>query len=476
MVDRLSPLDASFLYLEEATTPMHVGSLAVFEPSDDSLDYDRLVSIIRSRIKLVPRYRQRLRGVPARIANPVWVDDERFDVTYHVRRSGLPRPGNDDQLRDLVARIMSRRLDRDRPLWEMYLVEGLERNRLAIITKSHFAMVDGIGAVDIGQVILDRAPQPKVTLPESWSPRPEPTSPSLVAAALIDVARRPTAFVDSVRTGVGDLRSSLARVGASAMGLAATMRVVARPAPPSALNHDIGKARRFATADTRLDDYKEIRAHHGGTINDVVLAVVAGALRSFLMMRGEPVRSTTMLRALVPLSVEAPDGAGAMTGNRVQSFLVDLPVGESSPVVRLQRVSYAMATHHDEGQAVGADSLVALAGFAPPTLHALGARVGSDISRRLFNLVITNVPGPQYPLYAGGAHMQGTYPIVPLSRGQGVSIGLTSYDGGVYYGLNADRDTMRDVHLLAQAIVDALDELHDTVATTRGHLGHTGGR
>jgi WS/DGAT/MGAT family acyltransferase len=233
---------------------------------------------------------------------------------------------------------------------------------------------------------------------------------------------------------------------------------VVRPAPTLPLNGRIGAQRRFATADTSLDVYRRIRAAHGGTVNDVVLATVAGALRTWLLTRGEPVRPSTSVRALVPVSVRRPEEAGAL-GNRVSSYVVDLPVGEPSPVVRLQRVSYAMQAHKDSGQAVAAETLVGLAGFAPPTLHALGARVASGMSRRIFNLVVTNVPGPQSPLYAGGARLLAAYPVVPLAHGQAVSVGVTSYDGGLYYGVNADRDGMPDVAVLAQCLVDALDEL-----------------
>ena len=239
-------------------------------------------------------------------------------------------------------------------------------------------------------------------------------------------------------------------------------RTVARTAPSSPLNAEIGEQRRYATADTRLDDFKAIRKAHGGTVNDVVLAVVAGGLRSWLMTRGESVGGATVVRAMVPVSVRSENEQGEL-GNRVASYLVDLPVGEPSPIMRLHQVSYAMQAHKETGQSVGAEALVGLAGFAPPTLHSLGARLGSGLSRRMFNLVVTNVPGPQFPLYSAGARMEAAYPVVPLAKGQAVSIGLTSYDGGVYFGLNADRDAMADVDVLAQCIVDALTELRETV-------------
>jgi WS/DGAT/MGAT family acyltransferase len=458
-MDRLSPLDVSFLYFEDQDTPMHVGSVAVFQESDDGFDYDRFVALIRDRIAFVPRYRQRVRPIPGRLANPVWVDDDEFDLEYHVRRSALPKPGTDEQLHELVARIMSRPLDRARPLWEMYLVEGLSDHRFAVLSKTHHAMIDGTSAVDIGQLILDETPHPSDTLPDTWRPAPEPGWPELVAGALAETVRRPRSLVDNFRVGIADVEHTAGRAFGALSGVtAAALRTVVRPAPTLPLNGRIGAQRRFATADTSLDVYRRIRAAHDGTVNDVVLATVAGALRTWLLTRGEPVRPSTSVRALVPVSVRRPEEAGAL-GNRVSSYVVDLPVGEPSPVVRLQRVSYAMQAHKDSGQAVAAETLVGLAGFAPPTLHALGARVASGMSRRIFNLVVTNVPGPQSPLYAGGARLLAAYPVVPLAHGQAVSVGVTSYDGGLYYGVNADRDGMPDVAVLAQCLVDALDEL-----------------
>ena len=462
MSDRLSSLDVSFLYLEESTTPMHVGGVSVFELPEGGFDYDRLVSLIKRRIAFVPRYRQRIRWVPGRIASPIWVDDENFDVTYHVRRSALPKPGTDAQLRDLAARIMSRPLDRGRPLWEMYLVEGLADGRFALLTKTHHAMVDGVSAVDIGQVILDATPEPRPTPASSWRPAQEPGSLELIAGAVTDLVRRPTAVLESLRTGLGDIRHTAGRVAGTATGVLAMVRTVSRSAQESPLNVEIGEQRRYGTADSDLDDYKAIRKAHGGTINDVVLAVVTGALREWLMTRGEAVGGASVVRAMVPVSIRTEDQSGAL-GNRVSSYLVDLPVGEPSPVMRLHQISYAMKGHKETGQAVGADAIINVAGFAPPTLHSLGARVGSSLSRRLFNVVVTNVPGPQFPLYAAGARLLATYPVVPLAKGQAVSIGLTSYDGGVYYGLNADRDAMPDIDVLTQCITNSLAELRETV-------------
>ena len=462
MPDRLSPLDVSFLYFEEPTTPMHVGGVAVFQAPKGGFDHDSLVRLISARIAFVPRYRQRVKWVPGRLANPVWVDDEDFDVSYHVRRSALPRPGTEAQLAELVARVQSRPLDRARPLWEMYLVEGLSDDRFAIITKTHHAMVDGIGAVDIGQVILDTSPDGRERPVDTWRPSPEPSWAELVAGAVAETARRPTAIVDTVRGGLTELSSTAGRILGVAGGLLAAATTAARPAPDSPLNAVIGEQRRYAMLELDLDDHRRIRKAHGGTVNDVVLATVAGALRAWLLTRGSKVGPATSVRALVPVSIRSAD-EDFKTGNHVASYLVDLPVGEPSPVMRLHQVSYRMQAHKETGQAVGAEALAGLAGFSPPTLHSLGARVASSLSKRWFNLVVTNVPGPQQPLYAGKARMLAAYPVVPLAKGQALSIGLTSYDGKVFYGLNADRDAMPDVDVLAQCLGDALAELLETV-------------
>ncbi len=462
MTDRLSPLDASFLYIEESTTPMHVGGLSTFRPeAGQAFDTENLRALIGRRIGLVPRYRQKVRWVPGHLANPEWVDDHEYDLSYHVRRSALPRPGSDEQLRELVGRLMSRPLDRERPLWEIYLVEGLADGRVAIITKVHHAMVDGIRAIDIGALLLDLTPEVVEVDVEPWRPARDPGALGLLGHAVTDTLRRPLGVVDTLRTNTFDARRVLGRVAEAAGGIAAVARTQMSSAPASPLNREIGTHRRFGMATTDLDDYKRVRKAHGGTINDVVLATVSGALRTWLLTRGEAVTTTTTQRAMVPVSVRG--AGGAETGNRVSSYFVDLPVGEPSPIMRLHQVSYAMKAHKESGQSVGADAMIAMAGFAPPTLTALGARVGSRLSSRMFNLVVTNVPGPQYPLYSMGAPLLGIWPVVPLAKGQAVTVGLTSYNGGVFYGLNADRDALPDVDVLAGCIEESLAEL---VATT----------
>jgi diacylglycerol O-acyltransferase / wax synthase len=463
---RLSALDASMLYLEDASTPMHIGGVAIFRRPRGGFDYERLLGLIEHRLSLVPRYRQRVRHVPGHLARPVWTDDTAFDITHHVRLSALPRPGTDAQLAELVARLMSRPLDHHRPLWELYLVEGLQRNRFALITKTHHAMVDGIGAIEIGQVILDVSANQQDGAEQLWMPEPEPGNVRLLSDAVAEVVQQPGALVDNVRSAVGDVTSTMHKVAGAVSGVLSALTTAARPAPSGPLNVPITAERRFAMARATLADLKLVRAAHGGTVNNVVLAVVAGALRYWLMSRGEVVTSGTTVRAMAPLSVrdEATlDTPAGLAGGKVSAYLVDLPVGEPNPVVRLQHVAHAVKARSDAGQPVAADALVRLGGFAPPTLHALGARAASAFSQRIFNILVTNVPGPQVSLYAAGAKMLEMFPVVPLARNQAVAIGVTSYDGGVYFGLNADRAAMPDVDTLARMVEESLDELLATV-------------
>ena len=462
MPDRLSHLDVSFLHLESQSMPLHVGGVAIFEAPAGSFEYDTLVDLIRSRIPLVPRYRQKVRWVPGGVGNPVWVDDSDFDISYHVRRAALPRPGSEEQLKDFVARVQSRPLDRARPLWEIYLIEGLTGGRIAIMTKTHHAMVDGISAIDMGQVILDATPETAAPPTDDWAPAREPTGAELVGGVFGEWLRKPSAIAESVRIEASNVQAIAMRAAGVAGGLLAYAVTTAKAAPETPWNVEIGQQRRFAMARTELDDYKRIRKAHGGTVNDVVLATVAGALRAWMQTRGENVATGSTLRAMVPVSVRG-DTPAAKLGNRVSTFFVDLPVGENNPVIRLSQVTYSMTGLKESGQSIGAEALIGLGGFAPPTLVALGARAAAALSKRLFNVIVTNVPGPQIPLYAAGARMLEMFPVVPLVTNQALTIGLASYNGGVFYGINADRDAIPDVDVLATCIEESLAELLETV-------------
>lgn len=463
MPDRLSALDASFLYLEEAATPMHVGGIAVFERPPDGFDYEQLLCLVSQRLGYLPRYRQRVLSVPGHLARPVWVDDVDFDLNYHVRRSALPWPGTDDQLFELVARLMARPLDQERPLWEAYFVEGLAGRRAALVTKTHQAMVDGVGTVELGQLILDTAPQLCEPFEDSWAPRRRPSAAQLVLDAVGETVQQPGALVENVRAFAGDAAATAGKFADTVGGVASAVRTLVRPAPAGPLNTHVSGGRVFAVVRTRLEDYREIRAAQGGTVNDVVLAAITGALREWLLSRGEGVPVDLLLRALVPMAVLEPDtvefSTAGLVNNRVEAHLVDLPVGEPNPVLRLQHISHAMRVYTDSSRSVAARAMLKVGGFAPATMHSLAARAAGSFSGRIFNLVITNSPGPQQPLFAGRARMTEMYPVIPLARNQALAIGVTSYHGNVYFGLNGDRKAVSDVGNLATMVEDSLEEL-----------------
>jgi WS/DGAT/MGAT family acyltransferase len=466
----MSVADVAFLHRETRNAPQHVAGLAIFAPPPGGFAYERLVRLLEERISLAPRYRQKVRPVPGHLAEPLWVDDPAFDIMYHVRRSALPRPGTEAQLLEFCARIVSRLLDRSHPLWEMYLVEGLAEGRVAILTKTHEAMVNEQDGIDLAQVILDAAPAPRRTVGTIWLPGPEPSTLDLLGGALGELARRPLGVTNTVRGGVRDAVATVSRASSFAgeAAYAATARLRRRATTP--LRARLGEQRRLAVARTRLADYRRVRDASAGTVNEVVLAVVTGALRGWLLSRAEPLRSAASVRALVPVSVRDPEEHGRRAHpaqHAVRPLLVDLPVGEPDPRLRLTQLGYAMAAHQSSGRAVGADRLASLGGFTPPTLHALGARAASRLANRMFDLVVTNVPGPQLPLYAAGARMTEMFPILPLAPGQPLSIALTSYDGGVYYGVTGDRDALRDVGLLAELIEESLAELVASIAPRR---------
>jgi len=463
MPQRLSPRDLEFLTGETPSTPRHIGTLEIF---DAGLTYDDLRALVEERIAFVPRYRQRLREVPGRLANPVWIDDVGFDLGFHVRRAALPSPGGPVQLRDLVSRIMSRRLDRHRPLWELYLIEGLEGGRVAVLSKSHQVLVDGITTVDLGQVLLDSRPEPRELGPDAWAPHRAPSPLGVVAGAVRESLTRPATLVATGHSRAhGVLRAGGAvshRAGAVANALANR-----RPARESPVSAELSEQRRLVTVRTCLEDYRTVRRAHGGSVNDVVLATITGALRAWLTARGTPPSQMRHLRAMVPMSVIDEELEPTSLGTQVAGHLLQLPLAEASPVIRLHQVSYAFKAHRETGRAVAANRLVGIAGFAPTTFHALGARVAAGNAHRTFHLTITNVPGPQFPLYAAGVEMQETYPVQPLLPGQALAIGVTSYNGGVHYGITADHDALPDVTLFAQCVKDSLEELVESTDDAR---------
>jgi diacylglycerol O-acyltransferase len=451
--DRLSGLDTSFLHLERDGAHMHVASTTIFEgpppPHEEFRDH------IASRLHLVPRFRQKLRFVPFGQGRPVWVDDPHLNLEYHVRRTALPPPGSEDQLRVLAARIFSQQLDRSKPLWEIWLAEGLMEDRFAIIGKTHHALVDGVSGIDITTVLYDSSPEPAGAAPgPEWLPRPEPHSPKLLADALLERATSPREIVRGARALVRGPRrvASQLREGAGATGKFVGAGL---SAPRTPLNVDIGSHRRFEFVTADLGEFKRIKNELGGTVNDVVLAVVTGALGRYLRARGVETGELE-LRAMVPVSVRADEEHGAL-GNRVAAMMAPLPVWCEDPAERLRLINRTMGDLKGSGQAVGAEILTGLAGFAPPTIASQAARL--QPAQRFFNLVVTNIPGPQFPLYVLGREMKALFPMVPLAKRQAVCVGIMSYNGQVHFGLIGDYDAMSDLESLALDLEAAIAEL-----------------
>ncbi|WP_290512517.1 wax ester/triacylglycerol synthase family O-acyltransferase [Aeromicrobium sp.] len=457
-MQRLSPLDAMFLQQDSPTIPRQVASLAILEPGENPLDYDRLIHVINERIDLVPRYRQVPKSVPGALGTPVWVDDENFDISLHVRRSALPRPGSVDSLHELVGRLIARRLDLDRPLWELYLIEGLENGGVALLFKAHQTLVDGSVTVDLAQVLLEETAHDRDIPHEDWNPRSEPNSIELLTGTLNRNLRHPGEALRAAELNLGRIARRLPLVGSDGP-------------PQSILATELSRHRRFASLAATLQDFRRVREQHGGTINDVILAVITGGIRGWMLTRAEPVTAKTSFRAMVPMSVVAEDGLPTSLGSKVRGHLLSLPVGESNPVVRLHQVSYALKDHRETGSAVAANKLANLPGFATSTFHAVGARVADAEAGRGHQIVITNVPGPQDPVYMAGEKVSEVYPCIPLSGHRAVAIGVTSYNSKVFFGIVADREAVPDVDVLAQCIEDALQELVDTVGGRRAPRG-----
>jgi diacylglycerol O-acyltransferase / wax synthase len=459
--DRLTGLDSSFLHLERGPAHMHVASTTLFEGPAPS--YDEFCDHIESRLHLVPRFRQKLRFVPLGQGRPKWIDDPRFNLRYHVRHTGLPAPCGEDELRTLAARIFSQRLDRSKPLWEMWLVDGVEDDRFAIVTKTHHCLVDGVSGVDITTVLFDTAPDPVPTAPApDWLPRPEPSGAQVLSEALLERATEPSEVVRGARAVFAAPRRA-ARSVIDGLEAAGTFARTTFGAPASPFNVPIGPYRRFAWIQVQLDDLKRIKNEHGGTVNDVVLAAVAGALARYLRAHGHSIQDLE-LKAMVPISVRADDEHGAL-GNRVSSYIAPLPISIEDPVERLQAVSAIMGDLKQSKQAVGATLMTELADFAPPTIVGQAARLQSR--QRFFNMVVTNVPGPQFPLYLMGRKLERVIPMVPLAKRQAVCFGIMSYDGKLDFGLIGDYDAIPDLDALAADLEASLAELVETAAPAK---------
>jgi WS/DGAT/MGAT family acyltransferase len=453
--DRLSGLDSSFLHLEGRGAHMHVAACMVLAGRPPA--YPDLLRALSDRLHLVPRYRQRLAFVPLQQGRPVWVDDPHFQLRYHVRHTALPRPGGDTELRRLAGRVFSQALDRARPLWELWLVEGLAGDRFALLSKTHHALVDGISGVDIVTVLFDTSPDPLPVAPPAapWVPRPLPSATQLLADALVERATVPGEIARGARRAARGPRQLTATVSRGLVGLGALTWAGMQPAPRSPFNVRIGTHRRFSWAHWQLADLKLVKNALGGTVNDVVLTAVAGALGDHMRRHAYPTTGV-ILKALVPVSVRADAERGAL-GNRVAAMWAPLPVGVADPALRLRLISRAMAAIKHSGQAVGAQVLTDLATFAPPTILAQAARL--QARQRMFNLVVTNIPGPQFPLYLLGSRMEQVYPMVPLAENTALGIAVMSYDGGISFGLVSDYDALPDLEALADSLRYSIEEL-----------------
>jgi diacylglycerol O-acyltransferase len=467
--DRLTGLDAAFLDLEADGAHMHVAAILVFDGEPPA--YDDLLRVISSRLHLVPRYRQKLAFVPYGQGRPEWIDDPHFNLRYHVRHSALPEPGGDAELERIAGRLFALPLDRGKPLWELNLVEGLApaedgEPRFAIVSKTHHALVDGVSGVDITSVLFDATPEPEFEPPaagdgdgaataQPWVPRPEPTPSQLLARALVERVTVPGAGVRAVREAARAPWHAARRAGAGLAGLGAMARAGLNPAPPSPLNVPIGPHRRYTWVDADLDELKAVKNALGGTLNDAVLSSVTLALGRWLRGRGADTEGL-VLKAMVPVSVRAEAERGAL-GNRVAAMWAPLPVGLEDPRDVHTTLAEAMRGLKESGQAIGARALTQLADFAPPTIASQAARL--QARQRYFNLVVTNVPGPQFPLYLLGRRMRAIYPVVPLARNQALGIAIMSYNGRLGFGLLADYDAMPDLHDVADALRGAIADL-----------------
>ena len=452
-MERLSPVDVSFLDQEKDGSHMHIGAVMIFEGPPPS--HDDVRDHIESRLHLVPRYRQKLAYPRFEMGRPLWVDDPSFNLDYHVRQTALPSPGSVEQLRLLTGRIFSQRLDRTKPLWELWLVQGLEDNRFAIINKTHHSLVDGVSGVDLTTVLFDTAPEPTPVQGDNWTPRVEPSDATLVAHGARELASVPTKFARRALDVARHPRTAVSEVGEIAEGLGGIAWKLINPPPKTPLNVPIGPHRRVLWLRFPLSDLKEIKNSLGGTVNDVFLAMVSGALGRWLRRRGTRTEGLE-LRGIVPVSVRADEQKGEL-GNRITAMLGPLPVYAHDPIERLRIVSEAMKGLKESKQAVGAETLTRLQGFSPPTILAQASRL--NFSTRAYNLLVTNVPGPQFPLYLLGREMEELAPVPFLAPERALAVAIMSYNGGVDIGLMGDFDAMHDLDEFGVDIEHSMAEL-----------------
>jgi WS/DGAT/MGAT family acyltransferase len=462
-MERLSALDAEFLHVEDGIAHMHIAGISVFEGPRPELA--ELTAMIEAKLHRIPRYRQRVRAVPLELGRPVWVDDPHFDLGYHIRHTALPSPGDDLALRRLMSRLMAQELDRQRPLWEVWFVEGLEGDRWALISKVHHCMVDGVSGTDLLGVLLDLDPDAPLPEPPPWSPEPEPSGAAKVLDAWSGLVADGLGLAARAPAAARDPRRSVASLVDTGRGLLELTRHLGRTTPTT-LEGTIGPHRSWAHAVVPLDDVKDVRRQLGTTINDVVLAVLAGAFRDLLIHRGED-PDTTVLRTLVPVSVRTEDARG-VPDNRVSVILFELPVHLADPMARVEAVKVQMAARKASHMSEAGEVVVRLGDLAPPmvvgTVMRAATKVLARMPQRSVNTVTTNVPGPQLTLYCLGRRMVSHLPFVPLSHGVRIGVAILSYDGNLAFGVTGDRDTASDVDVLADAVPRGLDELRRQLA------------
>lgn len=456
--DRLTPLDASFLHLEAPDQPMHVGCVMIFE--GDAPRYDDFVEHVGNRLAMVPRYRQHLANVPFGQGRPKWVDDQDFDLRFHVRSTALPRPGTEDELKTLAARVFASNLNREKPLWEMWLIEGLEGDRFAVLSKTHHALVDGVSGMDILSVLF--APEDESQRRESrdWAPQPAPDGLQLLAEALVERVTQPAEIVRPVWALLRRPRQVAQKALELAVGAGALAWAGLSPAPRTPYNDRmVGPNRRFTWVRGDLENIKSIKNELGGTVNDVILTVVARAVRKHLERRGEDIDELT-IKAFVPVSMRSAAERGSEEiGNKVGGIIVPLPIGCPEPRQCLSQISEAMGGLKKSGQPVGAQALTELTGFAPPNLIDQAVRL--PIPQRFVNLVVTNVPGPQLELTMGDRKLLDIFPLVPLGNNMNLGIAIVSYNGTIDFGLVGDFDALHDLDDLGELFAEAMAELGD---------------
>jgi len=454
-------MDASFLHIEGPNNPMHIGGLSVFE--GPAPPFERLEEMVSSKLDAVPRYRQKVRFVPLGLGRPVWVEDPHFNLGYHLRHSALPAPGSEEVLRRTAARIFAQHLDRRKPLWEIWMIESLSQNRWALLSKVHHCMVDGVSATDLMTVMFDDSPGTGAV--EVWQPTPEPSDVELVIRTLTRQALNPSEQVRALRAATRRPRASLGMAGDVVRGMRSAAGLL-RPLPRSSLTGPIGPSRSWSSACVHLSDVKAIRGSLGGTVNDVVLTLVAGGLRELLTARGEDVDGRGV-RALVPVSVRRPGEQGTYN-NRVSAMFAELPVGILDPAARLASVRQQMDGLKQSKQAVAGDVLTSLSGFAPPLLLALGGRLAARSPTLGVQTGVTNVPGPQLPLQTLDRRMLESFPMVPLIGNVRISIAIFSYNGALYFGVTGDYDSSNDIDILTAGIGSSMRELLAAVGQPYG--------